>query len=418
MKVTCLFVDMNSYFASVEQQDDPLLRGQPVAVAPVMAETSCCIAASYEAKRFGVKTGTRLSEARLMCPGLVIRPARVETYVRYHNKIVEAVNSVLPVKQVHSIDEMSARLTCEQTQPDHAMLLGAKVKQAIREHVGEALKCSVGISTNRFLAKIATDLQKPDGLTLLTPEMIPERLYSLALQDFPGIGSRMEIRLRRAGIFTVEQMYQCSEAQLKRIWGGINGNRWWYLIRGHHVSESPTRKRSVGQSHVLPPEFRSDTGVRAVMVKLIAKAARRLRLVEYWTGRLTIQVQYYDHGWWEQSAKFPPCQDTQSLLEVFTRLWQRRPQGPAYKPLKAAMLLTDLSSGHSTPQSLLPSDHKRCEVSKTMDAINNRFGRDKLYLAAMHDAHTAAPARIAFTRIPDAIEFDFHPLSDEFVGED
>src|ERR1700722_20700117 len=162
-----LFLDLNAYFASVEQQERPELRNRPIAVAPVEAETTFVIAASYEAKAKGVKCGTIVREARDMSPGIQIIQARPKIYVTYHNRILETVENVLPIEQVCSIDEMRFRLLGEERKPEAALELGRKMKRAIRAHVGECMGCSVGIATNPFLAKLATELEKPDGLVCL-----------------------------------------------------------------------------------------------------------------------------------------------------------------------------------------------------------------------------------------------------------
>src|SRR5580704_4194533 len=147
--VNWLFVDLNSYFASVEQHVRPELRGRPVAVVPMMADTTCCIAASYEAKAQGVKTGTLVGDAKKMCPGLILVEGRHELYTEYHHRIVEAVESCVPVTTVQSIDEMACRLIGRERPLRAALDLGLRVKQAIRERVGESLRSSVGLATNR-----------------------------------------------------------------------------------------------------------------------------------------------------------------------------------------------------------------------------------------------------------------------------
>src|SRR5580698_4875387 len=182
-----LFVDLNSYFASVEQEVRPDLRGRPVAVVPMMADTTVCIAASYEAKAFGVKTGTMVGEAKRMCPGLVLVEARHEIYVDYHHRVVEAVEGCLPVTAVLSIDEMACRLMGRERPLLAAMELGRKVKAAIRLKVGPMLRSSVGLATNRYLAKVASDMEKPDGLVALPLDVLPDALRLLALRDLPGI---------------------------------------------------------------------------------------------------------------------------------------------------------------------------------------------------------------------------------------
>src|SRR3974390_1594305 len=174
-----LFVDLNSYFASVEQQVRPELRGRPVGVVPMMADTTVCIAASYEAKAFGVRTGTVVADARRLCPGILLVEGRHELYTEYHHRVVEAVESCLPVTAVCSIDEMACRLMGRERPLLAAMELGRKVKARIRARVGERLRSSVGLATNRYLAKVASDMEKPDGLMALPLDLLPEALQSL-----------------------------------------------------------------------------------------------------------------------------------------------------------------------------------------------------------------------------------------------
>src|SRR5215469_10263683 len=135
-----LFVDLNSYFASVEQQDRPELRGKPVGVVPMLADTTVCIAASYEAKAFGVRTGTVVADARRMCPGILLVEGRHELYTEYHHRVVEAVESCVPVTAICSIDEMACRLMGRERPLLAAIDLARKVKSAIAEKVGPMLR--------------------------------------------------------------------------------------------------------------------------------------------------------------------------------------------------------------------------------------------------------------------------------------
>ncbi len=187
-----LFVDLNSYFASVEQEVRPELRGRPVAVVPMMADTTVAIAASYEAKAYGVKTGTLVGDAKRMCPDLVLIEARHELYVDYHHRIVEAVESCLPVTAVLSIDEMACRLMGRERPLLAALELGRKVKAAIRERVGPMLRSSVGLATNRYLAKVASDMEKPDGLVALPLDLLPEALRQLSIRGPLSLAGRSD----------------------------------------------------------------------------------------------------------------------------------------------------------------------------------------------------------------------------------
>jgi DNA polymerase-4 len=202
-----LFVDFNSYFASVEQHLNPALRGRPVGVVPVMADSSCCIAASIEAKAFGVKTGTGVAEAKRLCPGIAIVLADHAKYVEIHQQAVAAVDRIVPVRQVLSIDEMECELTGRWRERERAIALAHQVKAEIQRSVGECLRSSIGIAPNTLLGKLASDMQKPDGLTVIEQHELPERLYPLKLSDIQGIGPRMRERLSRCGIETMEQLY-------------------------------------------------------------------------------------------------------------------------------------------------------------------------------------------------------------------
>ncbi len=353
-----LFVDMNAYFASAEQEARPELQGRPVAVAALMVETTCCIAVSYEAKACGVKTGMLVGQARRLCPSLIVVEARPPYYVRLHHKIVKAIETVLPIDAVKSIDEMACRLTAWQQEPSTALALAKEVKQAIRSHAGKTLCCSVGLAPNRFLAKVASDMRKPDGLTMIRRSDLPNRLHALQLNDLPGIGPQMLRRLNQRGITSVTQLCRLSKEDLRDIWSGIVGVRWWHWLRGDDLPEPPTRRATVGHSHVLPPELRNDAGARSVAVRLLHRAAARMRRLEYYTGSFSVAVFNIgaDRGW-EGTAKLGHCRDTSTLLAVLGELWSHRPQDGI--PLRVAVALFDLAAASSVPRSLFEEDRQR-----------------------------------------------------------
>src|SRR3954469_24742898 len=179
---------------------NPSLRGKPIAVVPLLADPTCCIAVSYEGKAFGVKTGTKVGEAKKLCPSIQLIEGNHENYIRYHNRIVPAVESCIPVEAVCSIDEMACRLTGSQQNLTVASALAEKIKDTIKTQVGSSLRCSIGVAPNRYLAKIAADMEKPDGFTVIRPRDLPGILHQLKPRDLPGIGARMEENLRRKGI--------------------------------------------------------------------------------------------------------------------------------------------------------------------------------------------------------------------------
>ena len=195
-----LHIDLNSFFASVEQQLHPEYRGKPTAVTATMADTGTIIAASYEAKAFGIKTGTKVGEAKRLCPQIALVNGNHTTYAKYSHEIAAAVERVCPVAHTPSIDEMVCQLIGREQEPPRARQIAIAIKQAIRDDVGETLRCSIGMAPNRYLAKIASDMQKPDGLIGLLPSQLPRAIAHLELRDLPGVGARTEARLKDKGI--------------------------------------------------------------------------------------------------------------------------------------------------------------------------------------------------------------------------
>lgn len=413
-----LLLDLNSYFASVEQELRPELRGRPIAVVPVMADTTCAIAASYEAKAFGVRTGTRVGDAKQMCPEIVLVEGRHEVYVDYHNRIVEAVEQCVPVSAVLSIDEMASSLIGREQPLSAALALATRIKTSIRENVGSTLRCSIGLAPNRYLAKVASDMEKPDGLVALTPDLLSTALNRLTLRDLPGVGARMEKRLHEQGIRTMPQLLALNREQLNRVWGGINGEKLWHWLRGEDFQDAELEhQKSISQSHVLPPELRTEDGCYAVAHKLLHKAAMRLRTARLWTTHVSLTIKYatargasqhssgIHQSVWSEGMSVIECQDNQTLIESLQKLWAARPQSEKHrKPFYVGVWLGNLVPDHLHTLSLfsgLEVETKRVRLTSTMDALNQKYGTATLFSASMLLARAAAPTRIAFTSIPD-----------------
>ncbi|HEY1628798.1 MAG TPA: hypothetical protein VGF52_03000, partial [Tepidisphaeraceae bacterium] len=402
MPLRSMFVDMNSYFASCEQQLRPELRHKPIAVGAVDVDTTCCIAVSCEAKHYGIKTGTPIWLAKKWCPHIRIIEARPPLYVELHEKIVKAVQSCALFEKIFSIDEMSCRLATQERDPPAAIALAKEVKRAIRTQVGEYLRCTVGLAPNRFLAKIATDMQKPDGLVVINESDLPHKLFPLQLTDLAGIGQQMEKRLHAHGIRTVRHLYEASESELMSAWGGIVGRYWWHWLRGHDLPDPPTRHRTVGHSHVLPPNQRNDQDAQAVLIHLITKAAARLRRLDHWAQRMEIYISYsFREEGWSADVPLGTCRDTLSMVQAFCELWKHRPQKNG-APTQVAITLFNLVPNQNTSMPLFPAERNRIRLSQAIDALNKKFGLQTIYFAGMHSALESAPMRIAFSRVPDA----------------
>ena len=415
-----LFVDMNSYFASVEQDARPELRGRPVGIVPMMADTTCCLAASYEAKACGVKTGTVVADAKRLCPDLVLVEARHEIYVQYHHRIVEAVESCLPVTAVLSIDEMACRLMGRERPLLAAMALGRQVKTRILERVGPMIRSSVGLATNRYLAKVASDMEKPDGLVALPLDILPEALHQLTLRALPGIGARTEKRLNDKGIRTMDDLLALNCEQAGELWGSVWGERLWHWLQGEDFDMSETEHlKSMSHQHVLAPEMRTPEKAWAVAHKLLHKVAMRLRSEGLWAGSIGLAIGFAvprgekmpvsrfgapTRGW-KSELRLSECQDNQTLIAALRRLWESRPPGEEFEhPYFVSVHLNGLVPDRLHTLNLFEGtedEQSRARLVAAMDALNNKYGMSTLAPATMLTAFKAAPTRIAFHTIPD-----------------
>ncbi len=415
-----LFVDMNSYFASVEQDVRPELRGRPVGIVPMMADTTCCLAASYEAKACGVKTGTIVAEAKRMCPDLVLVEARHELYVQYHHRVVEAVESCLPVTAVMSIDEMACRLMGRERPLLAAMALGRQVKARILERVGPMIRSSVGLATNRYLAKVASDMEKPDGLVALPLDILPEALHQLTLRALPGIGARTEKRLNDKGIRTMDDLLALNCEQAGELWGSVWGERLWHWLQGEDFDMSETEHlKSMSHQHVLAPEMRTPEKAWAVAHKLLHKVAMRLRSEGLWAGSIGLAIGFAvprgekmpvsrfgapTRGW-KSELRLSECQDNPTLIAALRRLWESRPPGEEFEhPYFIGVHLNGLVPDRLHTLNLFEGtedEQSRTRLVAAMDALNNKYGLSTLAPATMLTAFKAAPTRIAFHTIPD-----------------
>lgn len=402
MNLNALYVDFNSYFASVEQQLLPQLRGKPLGVLAVMAETTCCIAASYEAKAFGIKTGTVVSEARKLCPDIIFVEARPPLYVQYHHQLIEIVESCTHVEKVLSIDEMVCRLTGSQQAKDNALKLAAKIKREIAKNSGDYIKCSIGIAPNTFLAKVASNMQKPDGCVVIEGHELPQRLFGLALRDLNGIGKQMEARLNRYRITTVEQLYQANRQQLQTAWGSIEGERMYDKLRGIEPYYVKNARSSLGHSHVLPPEQRNESGARAVLHRLLQKASMRMRSYDLLASRIAVKIKFRNMPSWSLDSAISATDNTLTLIQALETFLQYYPN-TKHEPYAVGVSFSSLVTPEEAARDLFqtaPLENEK-KLNKAIDTLNLKFGKNTIYFGGAHQALKDAPMRIAFNHIPD-----------------
>ncbi len=304
------------------------------------------------------------------------------------------------------------------------------------------------MAPNRYLAKIASDMQKPDGLIGLLPSQLPRALTGLELRDLPGVGARTEKMLTGKGITTMPQLLALDRQGMHRLWNSVWGDRMYHWLHGHSTGDDGASlpndlQKSLGHSHVLGPAYRSPGGAWAVAHKLLHKAGMRLRMEKFCAGTLALTIRYQlnreqvdrfidepttltranqpapkkklrqhtsgiRHDSWGMEARFPSCQDTLSLLETLTKLWAQQPTGPEYQqPFFVGVTLGKLIHEHEQQPILFADPDNRSELSRTLDKLNLKYGHTTLHFAGMLPARDSAPTRIAFTQIPVQYGVDY-----------
>lgn len=396
IELETLFIDMDAYFASVEQMDRLELRERPIAVTPVLAPTGCCIATSYEARAAGVKTGCGVREAQRLCPEITVVKARPDRYITVHHQILAAIDSVIPVVQVESVDECWCRLLANERSPAAVDRLVSGIKSAIVSRIGP-ITCSIGIAPNRLIAKTAAGMRKPDGMMSIRRSELPGPLRALGLTDLPGISKGINRRLRTAGIHTIDDLYGRSAEELRLAWGSVLGVYWWHWIRGDELPGPKTHRRTVGHQHVLAPEFRASGRARGVSLRLLSKAAQRMRSLGYVAGRLSLWLGFVGGGSWGDWAPVARTDDTAELHGELLKLWRDAPTGNV---LQVGVRLEGLVLA-DVQLPLFGAERSRRSLMEVMDRINRRGGADTIYLAAMHNERKTAPRRIPFGAPPD-----------------
>ena len=244
-------------------------------------------------------------------------------------------------------------------------------------------------------------MQKPDGLVILESEELPAALHALELSAFTGIGRRVEARLRRAGIHTVEQLCRTPREHLRKIWGSVEGERIHDLLHGGEARRGPTHKSLISHSHVLAPAERTEEFALAVLHRLLQKAATRLRRERLLARSLGLFIEHARSGGHSAELVFRETQDTLEFTAALRRLWEQRPRSST-PPLMVGVSLLDLlpEEGHTPSLFRTETDARHERLGAAMDQLNARYGKNTVYFGAAHTGRDSAPMRIAFNYIP------------------
>jgi len=407
IRVEYLFFDMNSYFASVAQNEEPDLIGRPVGILTTDTPNAGCIAASIEAKLKGVGMGTRPDEARALCPGIVFRPARHDVCVDYHHRIRAAVDTVLPIAQAHSVDEFSCALTGRQQDLDTALHIAQTLQQRILRDVGPAMTCSVGVAPSVLLAKLAAEMKKPLGINWLHPDVLPGKIAHLSMMDIPGISNGVLARLEKSGVSDVSGLYALQPKHARAIWGSVVGEKVLRALHGEAVDWTRASGKSIGHGQRLIGPNKTPEGARLVARRLLVKAAARLRREGRFTRALTVSASPVDGPGQRGVMQMASTQDTFVLLEGCRTLWTgfelRAPIA------SVSVMLSDLSElklGDLFAPGPVDGPTSKERLCYAVDGLNRRFGKDTVHFGRLplHQVPFTG-AKIAFSRVPEIADF-------------
>ena len=377
-----MYIDLNSCFATIEQQSRPMLRGRPVAISNRITPNSCIIAASYEAKARGVKVGMRRSEAILLCPDLIFVETEPDKYIFVHQKLRDIMESYSPIVVMKSIDEGLLDLAESPKhirQMPHAKLT-QEIKTRLCTEIGCWMRCNIGISSNRFLAKTAAELHKPDGFDEITAENQRQVFSTLKLTDLPGINLRMQARLNAVGIFTPLQLLDADERTLvKMVCHSIDGTKWYKRLRGIEVDDWVSDIKSIGRQYVLEGKHLTKGEIYARIMHLSEDVGYRLRSKQLHARGVYVWAFTYDgqylHRAHIRKTAFNTDQDIlQSARELFADF-----------PAPLRIIGITLYKIQAQPEQQLcfdqPTIDAREQLCLAADNINLRFGSRTIHYA-------------------------------------
>ncbi len=392
-----MHIDLNSCFATVEQQARPQLRDRPVAVVNRRTESTAIVTASYEAKAHGIGVGMKVKEALKLCPGLAILESDPPKYRYVYHKMLGIMKDYSAHITMKSIDEgiIDFTQTSEAIRSRGLADIGMEIKHRLKSEIGCAMRCNVGIAPNRFLAKTAAGLHKPDGLDEITHENLRATLATLKLTDLTGIASRNEKRLNSVGIYTPIQFLDADTVTLKKIvFKSVVGEWWHQRLRGYEVDDVARTMKTVGRQYVLESHSLPRPVILQRLHHLCESVGGRMRSQGKVARGVFVYAKSYDYGYWHaRHMNEVPFFSNQAIYAQAALLFAGAPSG---KLKEIGVTCYELEDGLGDQLSLFGDQLAReQQVTSAIDEINQRFGE-----RAIHAAHTLAKGAFLQPKIP------------------
>jgi DNA polymerase-4 len=378
---TILHLDMNSFFASVEQAANPSLRGKPIVVGGGIEKTSVVAAASYEAKAFGVKSAMPTWEAKKLCPNLIIVVGDMSKYIHTSKEITSMLTRYTDLVEVFSIDEAFMDITNTKEMFGGEIAIAKKIKRWIRERFH--LTCNIGIGPNKLMAKFAGELKKPDALIIIRTEDIPRKIENVEASKLCGIGRKIEKYLAEIGIETFGELHRCPREKLVKRFGTVYGEHLWHMGQG--IDHSPvlpyyheTDPKSIGHSYTLPKFTHNMEEVKGYLLRLSEQVGRRLRQDNFRGNIIHVSLGFGNYKFWNKQKKIEDfIDDGYEIYKIAEKLLNEVRKNIRFVGVSVSGLL------HKIDQiSLFPKKEDNKKVLKAVDKINVRFGEFTVKRAA------------------------------------
>jgi len=398
-----MHIDLNSCFAIIEQQANPLIRNKPVGVAAYDSPGGMVIASSYEAKRMGVKLMS-VREAKLLCRDIIILTPDPEKYFDAHRRFKRVLLNYTSDVTPKSVDEFVINFEGSRAVREGMRLedIGVQMKQDIKEALGEYVTVNIGIGPNRFLAKVAAGLNKPDGLDVISGENIRKVYKDLKLTDLPGINVRYKARLNVDGIFTPLEFLDAPVLQLrKQVFKSINGLYWYMRLRGHEIDSVDFGRKTYGQQYALGDKTTDPAKLSRLLMKLCEKTGRRLRKGDKVATGIHMWLSFENRQYWAKGKRLK--HNIYSTQDIF--LAAQRLLNEVHPPAKVTHMGVTVFDLHpTTPEQMGLFDDSRLDtrsIAQASDTVNDRYGEFTLVPAVMANMQDIILKRVAFGSIRD-----------------
>lgn len=403
----CLHLDLNSCFASIEQQANPFLRGKPVVVAAFNSAKGCILASSIEAKRIGIKTGMWVGEAQKICPKLKVLTPDPWKYRNVHLKLKKLISEYTDDFSPKSIDEFILNLEDYALIKDSPVVVAKEIKMRIKKEIGDWLTVSVGIAPNRYLAKVAAELHKPDGLDEINKDNFVDIYRNLKLTDLTGIKDRNAVRLNAVGIYSVMDFYEAPVWKLKAAFHSITGLYWCMRLSGYEIDNFKERRGSFGNSVALGKNISSVEELSPFLARLTEKMSGRLRGSGYKASGIHLALVYKNGSWWHKGRILGKAYfDARDFYKsAFGLLLKANPKTPV---LNIAITAFALSKDDNLQLGLFENEIRKKSLVDNMDKINKRWGDFTIGSAKSFGGAKIIMDRIAFGGVKELEEFSLN----------